>query len=166
MNPLGTFGAGRRLFAAAAFGSALLAAAPSTAAASTAITRIDVTGTTFTNPCTAEAITIHEGTLQLIVTTTSDDAGGLHIGLRGNAQGVVARGETSGEMYRLAGDFWSQQTIRDAGYPLTLTVVEVHNAVSAGSAPNLIVHIVQHLTITAAGDITSTVADIRAECRG
>jgi hypothetical protein len=47
-----------------------------------------------------------------------------------------------------------------------LTVVEVHNAVSAGSAQNFIVHIVRHLTIDAHGDATSSVEAVSAECRG
>lgn len=157
---------GSRLVRPAAVAIVLtLTVAGSTSAAST-VTRIDLTGTTFANPCTAEQITIVGGTFQLIVNSTSDASGGLHVGIRGNAQGVVATGATSGVSYRLAGDFWSEQTVRDASYPLVMTVVEVHNAVSAGSAENFIVHIVRHLTIDANGDVTPSVDAVRAECRG
>ena len=69
-------------------------------------------------------------------------------------------------MYRLAGDFWSELTVRNATYPLTMTSVEVHNAVSTGSAPNFIVHIVRHLTIDASGNVTSSVDSVSATCLG
>jgi hypothetical protein len=97
---------------------------------------------------------------------TTSPNGGLHFDIRGNAQGVVATGATSGDSYRLAGDFWSEQTVRNASYPLVLTVVEVHNAVSAGSAQNFIVHIVRHLTIDANGIVTASVDAVSAECQG
>ena len=134
--------------------------------AASAITRTDLTGTTFANPCTAEQITIVGGTFQLIVNSTSDGAGGLHVDIRGSAQDVVARGGTTGDNYHLSGDFWSEQTVHDASYPVVLTVVEVHNAVSAGSAEDFIVHIVRHLTIDAHGDVTASVEAVSAECRG
>jgi hypothetical protein len=155
-----------RIAAAAALALALSLNAGAHASASSAISRLDVTGMTFSNPCTGELITITAGTLQLAVNTTADGAGGLHIAVRGNAQGVVAAGATSGEMYRLAGDFWSEQTVADAGYPLIFTIIEVHNAVSAGSASNLIVQIVRHVTINATGEITAVADAVRAECRG
>jgi hypothetical protein len=90
-----------RAVAAAALGLALALSTAPPADASSAITRSDLTGTTFLNPCTAEAITITDGTFQLIANTTIDSAGGLHVSVRGNAQGVVAQGASSADMYRL-----------------------------------------------------------------
>jgi hypothetical protein len=145
---------------------ALTLAIAGAANAASAITRTDLTGTAFANPCTAEPIIIVGGTLQSIVNSTSDGAGGLHVDIRGSAQDVVAKGGTSGDMYHLSGDFWSEQTVHDASYPVVLTVVEVHNAVSAGSAEDFIVHIVRHLTIDANGDVTASVETVSAECRG
>ena len=141
-----------------------VATGPASAAAN--IVRTDLTGTAFVDPCTAEQITIVGGTFQLTVNTTIDAAGALHLDIRGNAQGVHAQGSTSGDMYRLAGDFWSELTVRNATYPLTMTSVEVHNAVSTGSAPNFIVHIVRHLTIDASGNVTSSVDSVSATCLG
>jgi hypothetical protein len=155
-----------RLVRPAAVAIALTLAVAGAASAASTITRTDLTGTTFANPCTAEQITIVGGTFQLIVNSTPDASGGLHVEIRGSAQGVVARGGTSGDSYRLSGDFWSEQTVHDASYPVVLTVVEVHNAVSAGSAQNFIVHIVRHLTIDAHGDVTASVDAVSAECRG
>jgi hypothetical protein len=157
---------GARLVRTAAFAVVLTLATAGVASAASTITRTDLTGTTFLNPCTSEPITIVGGTFQLIVNSTTDANGGLHFDIRGNAQGVVATGATSGDSYRLAGDFWSEQTVRNASYPLVLTVVEVHNAVGTGSAQNFIVHIVRHLTIDANGDVTASVDGVSAACRG
>jgi hypothetical protein len=66
---------------------------------------------------------------------------------------------------RLSEDFWSEQSIRDASYPLTVQLVEVHNAISAGSTSNFTVHVVRHLTVTPQGDATAAVDAVRAECR-
>jgi hypothetical protein len=166
MSPSRHVYSGARLVRAAVVAIILTLAAAGTASAASRITRTDLAGTTFVNPCTAEQITIVGGTFQLIVNITTDAGGGLHFDIRGNAQGVVATGATSGDRYRLAGDFWSEQTVRDASYPLVMTVVEVHNAVSAGSAKNFIVHVVRHLTIDANGDVTANVDAVSAECRG
>lgn len=166
MNPSRHAHLAARLVRTAVVAIALALAAAGTASAASTITRSDLTGTKFVNPCTAEQITIVGGTFQLIVNITTDASGGLHFDIRGNAQGVVATGATSGDRYRLAGDFWSEQTVRDASYPLVMTVVEVHNAVSAGSAQNFIVHIVRHLTIDPNGDLTASVDAVSADCRG
>jgi hypothetical protein len=144
----------------------VLVLSTATAFASSSISRTDLAGTTFANPCTVEQIVIVGGTFQLIVNSTVDAAGAIHLDIRGNAQGVVARGNPSGLMYRLSGDFWSEQTIRNASYPMTLTVVEVHNAVSSGDASNFVVEVTRHLTVSATGETTATVDNIRATCRG
>jgi hypothetical protein len=154
-----------RTAAAASLATLLVVATPGSAGAASMITRSDLAGTSFVNPCTAEVITITGGTFQLISNVTADTAGGVHLGIRGSAQGVEALGATSGHMYRLSGDFWSEQSIRDASYPLTVQLVEVHNAISAGSASNFTVHMVRHVTVTAHGDVTATLDAVRAECR-
>jgi hypothetical protein len=134
--------------------------------AASTISRTDLTGTTFVNPCTAEPFTITSGTFQLIVDTTADGADGLHVDIRGNAQGVVAVGLISGGSYRLAGDFWSELNVRNPGYPMTFQIVEVHDVLSSGSSPNFIVHVVRHVTIAADGSVTSAIDSVNAACLG
>jgi hypothetical protein len=143
----------------------LATASPAAAGTSTQIVREDVTGTVFLNPCTGEHITITSGTLQLLV-TTNDTIGGLHLVVHGNAQGVIAAGETTGDMYRLAGDFWIEQNVAADGFPLVVQVVETHDVLSAGSAPNFLVHLVSHLTINANGTISAAVSSASADCHG
>lgn len=162
-------GAGRYAASVAlAVGILVLPGTSSPAAASTSphIVREDVTGMVFLDPCTGEHITITDGTLQLLVEVNDDSAGGLHLVVHGNAQGVVATGETTGGMYRLAGDFWTEQNIAGDGFPLVVQLVEVHDVLSQGSGENFIVHLVSHLTINAAGVVTASVDSISAECRG
>jgi hypothetical protein len=128
--------------------------------------RQDVTGIGFPNPCTGEGITITGGSLQWVSHVTEDQHGGLHVSIRGNAQGVVAEGEATGAMYRLAGDFWAEWNIRPGGLPFTTTVVEVHNVISSGPSDNVVVHILWHLTVGADGEVTAAVDSFRGECRG
>lgn len=165
-GPIGGRRAPMRAIGSAVVAVALALGSAGAANASSTITRGDLRGTTFVNPCTDEAFTITDGTFQLVTNATFDADGGLHLAVRGSAQGVVAVGATSGDMYRLAGDFWTEQTIRDASYPLTVQLVEVHHVLSAGPAPNLLVHVVRHLTVTAAGDVTANIDSVRAECLG
>jgi hypothetical protein len=140
-------------------------ASPAVAGTSTQIVPEDVTGMVFLNPCTGENIIITSGTLQLLV-TTSDTTGGLHLVVHGNAQGVTATGESTGDMYRLAGDFWIEENVAANGFPLVVQVVETHNVISAGSAPNFLVHLVSHLTINANGTVTAAMSSDTAECLG
>lgn len=159
-------GVRRRTVVPWALATILAIAGAGPAAAASTVTRDDLTGTTFLNPCTAEPITITDGTFQLVANTSVDAGGGLHLQLRGSAQGVVATGIESGTAYHLSGDFWTELNVRDAGFPMTMQLVEVHNAVSAGSADNLIVHIIRHLTVSSRGEVTASVDTVSVECRG
>jgi hypothetical protein len=153
---------------ALAVGILVLLGVSSAAGASTSpqIVREDVVGMVFENPCTGERITITDGTLQVLVEVKGDSAGGLHIVVHGNAQGVVATGETTGDMYRLAGDFWTEQNIAGGGFPVVVQLVEVHDVLSQGSGENFIVHLLSHLTINADDVVTASVDSVSAECRG
>jgi hypothetical protein len=165
---VGIFGR-RTTFAALTAGTPLLlgALSPATASTSPQIIHQEVAGLTFLNPCTGEHMTITSGTLQLLVQVTDDASGGLHVVVHGNAQGVVATGEVTGDMYRLAGDFWTEENLNgDDGLPLVIQVVEVHDVDSQGSSDNFIVHVVSHLTLNADGAVTASVDSVSAECRG
>lgn len=160
---------GRRLAPAALVAGILVllgTVGPAAASASPRIVREQVAGMVFLNPCTGERITITDGTLQVLVQVTADATGGRHVVIHGNAQGVKATGEISGDTYRLSGDFWTEQNVAGDGFPLVLQMVEVHNVLSPGSADNFIVHLVSHLTVNADGTITALVDSVSAECRG
>lgn len=153
-------------FATAVF-IAVLTLAPAPAGASPVIIRDDLTGMRFFNPCTGEDMTITDGTLQFVINMSGDASGGFHVQVRGVAQGVVATGDVSGDMYRLAGDFWTEATAgADDALPLVVQVVEVHNVLSQGPSDNLIVHVLSHLTINPDGTVAVSVDSVRSECRG
>jgi hypothetical protein len=133
---------------------------------STQLVRQQVVGMTFLNPCTAEYITITGGTLQFLIRMSQDAAGGRHAVIHGSAQGVVATGEITGDTYRLAGDFWIEENASGGGFPLVVQMVEVHDVLSEGSADNLIIRLVSHLTVNADGTVTALVDSVRTECRG
>jgi hypothetical protein len=78
---------------------AVLTLAPAPAGASPVIIRDDPTGMRF-NPCTGEDMTITDGTVQIVINMSGDASGGFHVQVRGAAQGVVATGDVSGDMYR------------------------------------------------------------------
>ncbi len=59
-----------------------------------------------------------------------------------------------------------KQNIAVDGFPATIQEVEVHNVLSQGAADNLIVHVVVHLTLSANGEVRSSVDSLRADCRG
>lgn len=92
---------GLRRIALAAFATAVfttvLALAPAPASASPVIVRDDLTGMRFFNPCAGEDMTITDGTLQFVTNMSRDASGGFHVQVRGNAQGVVATGDVSGD---------------------------------------------------------------------
>ncbi len=147
-------------------GLALLGGAPAGAHEPPVIIRQPVAGVGFLNPCTGEGLTISDGSLQLLTHVTEDDAGGLHLSIRGSAQGVVAEGDVTGRLYRLAGDFWSESNIGLGGLPFTTTLVEVHNVISAGASENVMIHILWHLTVDPNGVVRGSVDSLRTECGG
>jgi hypothetical protein len=113
---------------ATAFFIAVLTLAPAPASASPVIIRDDVTGMRFFNPCTGEDMTITDGTMQFVINMRQDANGSFHVQVRRAAQGIVATGHVSGDMYRLAGDFWTEANVgADDALPLVVQVVEVHS---------------------------------------
>lgn len=138
----------------------------SAASAAPSITKLDVSGHRFFNACTDEYVVIEDGTLQIVTDTRRDSAGGVHVTVRGNAQKVVARGETSGVTYHLAGDWWGEVNARPDGSPIVVHLVEVHNMVSEGPSENVTVHAVAHVTINANGTTSTTIDSFTSECRG
>ncbi len=166
MNAVNAVRIGRKALAGLLVVAALSIASAGVGAAAPTTTDLDVSGKRFLNACTGENVTIVEGTLHILTDWRSDGAGGVHVTVRGNAEHVVAQGETSGVVYHLAGDWWAEQNGRADGSPMVVQLVEVHNMISEGPSANVIVHIVSHVTIDAEGRTTVTVESLRSECRG
>jgi hypothetical protein len=145
--------------------AALLIPAQARAAAAT-MSDVNVSGTSFYNTCTGENVTITSGTLHIVTQVTNDANGGYHIDVRGNAQNVVAIGDSTGTIYHLAGDFWGEQNGRSDGSPQVDQLVTLHNVVSKGPSPNLTIHILIHMTIDANGAVTADITSVNVDCHG
>ena len=116
------------------------------------------------NTCNGDTVTF-QGTVHVVNTVTVDSSGGFHLKTHSNYQDVSGTGTPSGVNYRIVTT--TNETINDNDGPqFEMTVVQTVKAVSQGSAPNLFLHVVMHVTINANGETTSTVDEVTAECRG
>lgn len=102
------------------------------------------------------------GALHLLFHTTRDAAGGFHVKLHANPQGVSATSTTGGANYRVNGAANAQANIGAAkGAASEGSIVVNLGLIGQGQAPNLRLHVNLHLTVNANGDVTATVANIR-----
>jgi uroporphyrinogen-III synthase len=76
----------------------------------------------------------------------------------------VAVGESTGETYRLVGADSNPIILSPSG-ALTATFDANLLVIGSGSANRFMAHILQHITITPAGEITALVDVLSIECR-
>jgi hypothetical protein len=102
--------------------------------------------------CAGELLELHIQQ-QVIAHVTEDAAGGLHVHSVINDKGTTALGLTSGTTYHQVGA--TTETQNSSGIaPLTITRFNALNLVSEGSAPNLLVQQLFHITVNANGVVT------------
>jgi hypothetical protein len=116
------------------------------------ITRQDVTGETVS--CDNGTLTVTAGSFQMIVQETQTAAGGYHLVVAGNAQGVQAIGPSSAK-YLIPGGFWTETHATPGA--TTSTETDVLNVIGQGGAPNFDARAVVHTTVDANGNVTATV---------
>lgn len=80
-----------------------------------------------------------------------------------NAQGAVAVGGSTGATYHLVGGDSNPIVFAPSG-GLTATFVANLRVISPGAAPNFTAHILQHITFTPAGSLTSLVDVLSIQC--
>lgn len=127
------------------------------------ITREDVAGEMFINPCNGETLTLTSGTFQIVVHETLTPSGGFHLIVEGNAQGIRGVG-TSGTTYQVPGGFWFELNVTPGAETTTLT--EVFNVVGSGTTPDFRVLGTFHVTVDANGNVTASVDRDSATCTG
>jgi hypothetical protein len=159
-----------RLGAAVLFSLLALAAAsshttPAAAQATTVTTSETIPFTdTRANPCNLDLVTF-SGQMHVTNHVTTDASGGAHVRTHVNYQNVSGSGLPSGRTYRVVTT--TNETLNDNDGPqYEMTVIQVVNLISQGSAPNAQLHIVLHITINANGQTTSEVTETRIGCRG
>jgi TRAP-type uncharacterized transport system substrate-binding protein len=116
------------------------------------------------NICNGDTVT-YQGTVHVVNTVTNDASGGFHLKTHSNYQDVTGTGSPSGLTYRVRTTI--NETVNDNDGPqFETTVIQTVKLISQGSAPNLFLHVVMHVTINANGQTTSTVNEVTAACRG
>ena len=103
-----------------------------------------------------------DGGVHVLFHVTRDAAGGFHVKLHANSQGLSAQSTSGGSDYRVNGAANATVNIgaaKDAAS--TGTAVLNFGLIGQGKAPNLRLHVNLHLTVNANGEVTATVANVR-----
>lgn len=119
---------------------------------------VPVDGVVLTNACNGEGVTL-SGSEHIVAGVSSDEAGGFHVNVHLNFQGVKGVGPT-GTRYRVhqAATFNGQFTSAT-----TATEVFTMTVVSAGNYSKFVTRQLVHFTITPDGQITVTPAELTVD---
>jgi hypothetical protein len=123
---------------------------------------IEIPAVVYDNPCVGEPVALH-GSLHLVLTVASDQAGGFHIGNHLNAS-YAGTGLVSGVPYRASDnkqDVWNTREL-----PASHTTTMMTRLISQGGVGNAILFTTVTTTIDANGVPTATVGNQWVECRG
>ncbi len=149
----------------AAFLVLAAAGTPAFGQATTTTTNEEVPlSTTEPNPCNGDVVAI-QGTMHVTNTLTLDASGGYHLKSHVNYQDVSGTVALNGRTYRVSTT--ANETVNDSdSAQFETTVIQTIKLISQGPVPNFFVQVVFHITVNANGQTTSTVTDVRSECRG
>lgn len=124
---------------------------------------VPITGT-LPNPCNGDLVTF-QGNSHVTNTFTTDSSGGTHLKTHINYQDVTGVGSPSGLNYRVG--TVSNETVNDSDGPQSVaTIISTVKLISQGPALNYFLRTVLHVTVNANGETTSTVEEVKIECRG
>lgn len=117
-------------------------------------------------PCAAggagEVVSL-TGTLHLLIRATTDNTGGVHVGVHSQPVGVSGVGQTTGDTYRGTGVTQDEFNGRvDVGAEDTF--VNNFRVIGQGPGNNFTVHQTIHITITANGDVGAVVDNTKISC--
>jgi hypothetical protein len=121
-----------------------------------------VSGTVF-NPCNGEAVDF-SGHIHFLVNVTGDMAGGFHLDIHDNTQGIHAVGETTEVQY--VGTQTDHYTLNFTPGATNSTANGQFTEISQGSGPNFVVYYLLHVTVNADGTVTVFVDNLRLACQG
>jgi hypothetical protein len=141
----------------------LLMAAPVGAAASTSTFETSVPVAIFVGiPCAADTVLL-TGNLHIVISVTTDGAGGSHVSALFNPQGITGIGSPSGAKYQGTGE--TRFDTQTSG-PLSLNNTFVNNFKIIGQGPdnNLLVHENAHVTFNADGTLTAFIDNFSFTC--
>lgn len=118
---------------------------------------------TVANPCNGEGVDV-SGQMH-IVTAETLNGNSMHLEEHISAQAVGIG--TTGTRYMLhaANELSANVTLDPSTQTGEVTQVLTEPLISAGAAPNFVLHVQSHLTVSATGSITATVNRVSAACR-
>jgi len=127
------------------------------------VTNQDVSGPGATlNPCNGDTVTF-SGTEHLLITSTTDSAGGTHVDIHSNFADVHGVG-TDGTAYTLNARANAHQNVNlGAG---EATVLFRGSVISHGSSPNYYFSQLFHVTQNANGEVTAQPYEFDTDCQG
>jgi hypothetical protein len=145
-----------------AIAASLMMAAPAAAAVETN-TAIPFNGQVWV-PCAAagagEVVDL-TGPLHVLMTVTSDAAGGVHITVHSQPMGITGIGETTGDSYQGTG---VTRTDLNATVGQTITFVNNFRIIGHGPGNNFQVHQMLHIIISADGTATVVADHVAIDC--
>ena len=112
-------------------------------------------------PCVEEEVHL-TGKVHLLSHVTLDNAGGAHVKLQENNQGISGTGLTTGDKYQSTGasNFQFNTKVEDEE-----TFVFIFNFIGQGNGNKLLVHLTHHVTVNANGIVTAEVEKMSIECK-
>ncbi|HEX8500934.1 MAG TPA: hypothetical protein VF659_10120 [Pyrinomonadaceae bacterium] len=118
---------------------------------------------TFFSPCAGEVITV-TGDIHTLFHFTSN---GNHTTVKTHSQpqGVIAVGQTTGDVYHGTGVSQSTSTFQSDGATTEFTVIVNVGFVGPGPGNNMLVHNVLHNTFNNNGELTSSQSNFNADCK-
>ena len=119
---------------------------------------------TITNTCNGERVTI-EGTTHALITTTTDNSGGLQVKVSTFDEGTAVA-SPSGTQYTFKGQNTFQLSSSGRTDRLTSTSVMTHVLVSQGAEENLIVRTRFVVAVTPSGNVAASVDSVQTLCVG
>lgn len=93
---------------------------------------------------------------------TSDNAGGVHVKIHSNFQGVSGIGLTSGDKYHGTGVTQEGFNIKSGS---EFTFVETFHIIGQGAGNNLVIHDKTHFTVNSDGEVTTFHDNFTFECK-
>ncbi len=136
----------------------------SMAQATTVTTNVEMPVNETVFDCNGNAVML-SGTVHMVVHFTTDAAGGTHVVMHTNYQGVSGTSVTNpGITYRAVNS--SNQSFNSKDPQSEFTSIENVRLISQGPTANLIIKFHSHTTINADGEATSSFTRFETVCRG
>ena len=114
------------------------------------------------NPCVPEAVSL-TGNINFRSHLTFDQAGGVHLRVHENTQGLSGTGLTTGAKYQV--NSAEDQETNFKAIPAESTFTMHSNVIAQGTVPNFVFHLTTHVTINANGEVTAMVLNQSSDCK-